>query len=442
VIYLKGHGVRRLGKEEPVTPDTVFGIGSLTKAMTATGIGILVDDGKMAWDEPVRKHLPWFRLSDPLADRDVTLRDLLCHRTGLARHDHLWYRAPWTVEESVRRMARLEPSSSFRSRYEYCNLTYLAAGLALSGAAEEPWTDFLRKRLFEPLDMKAVVYTATAARKSGRAATPHTRKPSGDVEPIDWYPDDEQLRASGSVKTNVRDLGRWVRFQLNGGVLDGKRVISAKTLAETHTPQVVQPPEPERYPPDDVNQISYGLGWRVFDYRGKLVWEHAGAVDGFRARVVLLPRERLGLVVLVNVDDMGAVLATSYALIDKLLGLPPRDWNAYFLKYRVAHEQAAAARAEALARTRRPGTKPSHPAADYAGAYEDPAYGTLRVTADGERLRLSWGGYDGPLTHYHFDTFTLEGPGESGREQALFDLRPDGSVGAVRFLGRMFRRRE
>jgi CubicO group peptidase (beta-lactamase class C family) len=145
--------------------------------------------------------------------------------------------------------------------------------------------------------MKSVVYTATAAQRSGQAATPHTRKPSGDIEPIDWYPDDNQIRASGSVKTSARDLGRWLRFQLAGGVIDGKRVLSAKTLAETHTPQVVCPPEPDRYPPDDVTQISYGLGWRILDYRGVRMLEHGGAVDGFRARIVLLPKQRLGLVV-------------------------------------------------------------------------------------------------------------------------------------------------
>src|SRR5262245_26939236 len=130
VIYLKGHGVRRLGENDPVTPDTIFAIGSLTKAFTAAALGLLVDEGKVAWDDPVRKHLPWFRLADPLADRDVTLRDLLCHRTGLGPHNFLWYRAAWPVEDSVRRLALLEQSHSFRSRYEYNNLCYLAAGLA------------------------------------------------------------------------------------------------------------------------------------------------------------------------------------------------------------------------------------------------------------------------------------------------------------------------
>jgi CubicO group peptidase (beta-lactamase class C family) len=336
VIYLKGHGVRRLGKPEPVTPDTIFGIGSLTKAITATCIGILVDDGKMTWDDPVRKHLPWFHLSDKLADRDCTLRDLLCHRTGLGRSDALWYRAPWTVRESVEKMAKLEPAHPFRSRYEYCNVTYLAAGLAVTEAAGEPWPDFYRKRLFEPLGMKSVVYTASAARASGQAATPHTRKPSGEVEPIEWYPDDQQLRASGSVKTNVRDLGRWLRFQLKGGEIDGKRLIAAKTLAETHTPQMVMPLDTERMPLAGTTQMSYGLGWRISDYRGKLLLEHNGAVDGFRARILLLPRERIGIVLLVNVDDDAPLMATGFVLIDRLLGLEAKDWHAH---YRTARQR-------------------------------------------------------------------------------------------------------
>ncbi len=227
-------GVRERGGDKLVTPNTLFAIGSCTKAFTATALAILVDEGKADWDDPVRKHLPWFRLDDPLADRDVRLRDLLCHRIGLARHDLLWYRAPWSVEESVRRMAFLSRSSSFRSKYEYNNLAYLAAGLAISSAAKKPWHEFVRERLLQPLHMNGVVFTSGEARKAPDHASPHGHDASGNVEVIPWYDDDRQIRASGSIKASVRDLSRWLRFQLAEGVHDGRRLVSADALHETH----------------------------------------------------------------------------------------------------------------------------------------------------------------------------------------------------------------
>ena len=241
VVYLKGLGVRETGTDAAVTPDTLFGIGSLTKAFTATTLGLLVDDGKLAWDDPVRKHVPFFHLADPLADRDVTIRDLLCHRTGLARHDLLWYRAPWPPEESVRRMAFLKPSTSFRSTYEYCNLTYLAAGLAITSAAGEPWHEYMTKRLLTPLDMKRVVFRRGDVLKADDHATPHRFGAGRKPFMMEWYPDDKQVRASGSIKTCVRDLAGWLRVQLNGGMLGDRRVVPAAILAETNRPQVVVP---------------------------------------------------------------------------------------------------------------------------------------------------------------------------------------------------------
>src|SRR5262249_34369969 len=193
--------------------------------MTATAIALLVDEGKVKWDDPVRKHVPFFRLADPLADRDVTLRDLLCHRTGLAAHDALWRHAPWSLEESVRRMAHLKPAHSFRARYQYNNLAYITLGFAVSKASGMPWNDFVRRRLFGPLGMKGAVFTRSEVLK-GDHASAHHLSGAGKVEVIPLYDDDEQKRASGSVKAGVRDLSRWVRFQLAAGAWDGKPLVS------------------------------------------------------------------------------------------------------------------------------------------------------------------------------------------------------------------------
>jgi CubicO group peptidase (beta-lactamase class C family) len=439
VVYLKGFGVRERGGTEPVTPDTVFGIGSCTKAFTATAIGLLVEEGKMAWDDPVRKHVPTFRLADPLADRDVTLRDLLCHRTGLAAHDHLWLRAPWPLEESVRRMAYLEPASSFRSKYEYNNLCYLVAGFAISSAAKQPWNEFVQQRLLDPLGMGGAVFTKGAALKAPDHATPHRHNGNFEPEVMPWYDDDRQIRASGSIKAGVRDLSKWLRLQLNGGVFDGKRVVAASTLAETHRPQMVVPLDPDAAKTADTTQMSYGLGWAIADYRGHHLLSHGGAVDGFRAHLMLFPKDRLGIMLLTNVEEKLVVSATGNALADQLLGLDKKDWNAHYLDQRARQQAGRKALLDKLAASRQPGTKPSRPPAAYAGRYEDPAYGVARVEADGDRLVLHWSSYNTKLRHFHYDTFTVEEE-RFAADPVSFSLGADGEVQTLRFLGRTFKR--
>ncbi len=435
VIYLKGAGVRKIGSSEPVTPDTIFSLASVTKAFTATALGILVDEGKADWDDPVRKHLPWFRLADPLADRDVTLRDLLCHRIGLVRNDLLWYRAGWNVEESVRRMAFLEPKAPFRSAFRYNNLGYLAAGLAIASAAKEPWHEFVQKRIFDPLEMKQSVFTAGQAAKTGHAATPHTRRGKDAIEAIDWYPDDNQIRASGSIKSCVRDLGPYLRMQLAGGVCGQTRVISARSLAQTHRPQIVTGVESDRARLAGTTQASYALGWHVSDYRGQLLVEHGGANDGFRSLVMLFPKSKLGLALLTNIDEADVLHAVGQTMADHLLGLPKQEWQADYLKRRRVGPSASSLPARVK------GTRPSLELAGYAGVYEEPAYGTVRVTYRDGKLRLAWSSFDVELDHFHYDTFVSIAPGRLNEETATFALGANGKVNALHFVERTFTRK-
>jgi CubicO group peptidase (beta-lactamase class C family) len=444
VIYLKGHGVREKGHTEPVTPDTLFPIASLTKAFTATTLGILVDEGKVEWDDSVRKHVPFFRLSDPLADRDATLRDLLCHRTGLPRQDLLWYRAPWSLKETIRRAGRLEPASSFRSSYLYNNIAYITAGFAITSASGKPWDEFMKDRLFTPLGMKNVVFTRAAALSTNDHATPHTVI-DGAVTPIDWYDDDKQVRASGSIKTNVRDLTAWLRLQLNGGTFEGKRLISAGTLAETHTPQIIVRPdhngiERDRYETTEATQISYGLGWRILDYRGQPMIEHGGALDGFRARLMLLPKQKLGVVLLLNLGETNAVTAIGNTLLDHLLKLKPKDWHAHYRKRLQEAEEERKAATKRFQASRRPGTKPSLELDGYTGTYEDAAFGTVEIVRKKESLQLVWSTYRVPLRHFHCDTFALEKEREQLGDAVTFELGEDGEVATLRAFGRTFRK--
>lgn len=448
IVYLDGVGVRELGSDRRVTADTLFAIGSCTKAFTATALAILVQEGKADWNDPVRKHLPGFRLDDPLADRDVRLDDLLCHRIGLAAHDLLWYGAPWDIKESVRRMAFLQRSTSFRSTYEYNNLAYLAAGLAIREIAKQPWNLFVQQRLFKPLQMNHTVFTSGEAQKAPDHASPHGQDAAGKVKVIAWYPDDKQIRASGSIKTSVRDLSQWLRFQLADGKIDGKQVVSAAALEETHTPRIPVPlTAAERAA--GATQASYALGWHISDYRGHAIHEHAGAVKGFRARIILMPRKKLGLVVLTNLEEMGIVQAAGNNLLDYLLGLEKKDWNHFFLKEQGKAKKAEGERLEKLRRGRVQGTKAKAKDLDlYVGTYSEPAYGTVTITRKGDSLQLQWSSYQIPLEHFHYDTFLtptkelhfLLAEADLRAQTVVFEMNEDAEMSVVRFLGRKFTR--
>ena len=380
VVYLKGHGLshlREIGGNDKVTPDTVFPLASCSKAFTTTAMALLVDEGKMAWDDPVRRHVPFFRLSDPLADHAVTLRDLLCHRTGLRGHDLLWYRAPWSPEEAVRRAGLLPLDAISRSlaRSRYQSTMFTAAGLAVSQAAGMPWHDFVKKRLLDPLDMSATVFTSTAAAKAADRASGHRFNQLGNVVTLATAPM-EKPDAAWTAHSTARDLAKWLRFQLGDGMTDGKRLVSAHNLEETHAPQMVIPllGIPRATHPETV-QMSYALAWVVQDYRGEKLVSHAGALDGFRVHLTMVPHQRLGIVVLANLEGTRMNLALSNALVDHLLGAPKKDWNGLYLRLMRGEADKVTEQARAWEARRVQGTKPNHELSDYAGRYENPAYG-------------------------------------------------------------------
>ena len=442
VLLLSGRGVKEIGKQGAVTPQTLFGIGSLTKAITATALAKLSADGKLKWDDHVRDHVPFFRLRDELANRDVTIRDLLCHRSGLARHDLLWYGAPWSLEETVRRMAHLEPERSFRSGYLYNNLAYITLGFVIESAARQPWNEYIRKELFEPLGMTGAVFTRAAVMKSPDHATPHHDSARGKPEPMPWYDDDRQVRASGSVKANAADLSRWLRFQLDEGRWEGKQLVPTTSLRETFEGQVIVPVPAFLAREADTAQSSYGLGWRIRDHRGHLVREHGGAVDGFRAHIMLAPRQKVGVVVLANLGQTDMPPALCCTLLDRVLGLEKKDWNAIWQAEQQRTRNAERRREETWLAQRQTGTKPSRDLDAYAGEYIHPAYGTATVRRTDSGLVLEWSSWKVPLEHFHFDTFAVKAAGRLNGEPAGFVLGPEGEPVRMRFLSHDFRRQK
>lgn len=438
-VHLKGYGTRRLGADKPVTPDTLFPLASCTKAFTSTLTAMLADDGKLDWDDPVREHLPDFHLADPHADALVTLRDLLTHRTGVVGHDLLWYRAPWGTDEVVRRIAHVPVTGRFRGDYHYTSLMYLAAGKAAARCAGEPWEKLVRDRICAPLGMTGVAFTSAEAEKAKDRALGHWRTKGGAVEPMPAYPVREPNPA-GSLNATARDLAAWLKFQIAGGVAGSKRLVSAANFAETKTPHTVMRKDEvvgPVYP--DSHQVSYAMGWVVYDHRGRLVIAHGGVIDGFRAQMTLLPNEKVGFALLNNLHETKMNIALGNKLIDHLLGLEPKDWDGYFLKVEKDERDAKQAAIDRRNRARKPGTSPGAPLDRYAAEYCNAAYGTGKVTISGGKLVWEWSSFRCPLEHFQDDVFRVT---EGYFEDQLVEFAgANGRPTRLRTMGVVFERK-
>lgn len=445
-IYLQGHGIRRVEDNAPVTPDTLFPIASCTKSFTTTAMALLVDEGKISWDDSPHKYVPSFHLSDPLVDREVTLRDLVTHRTGLRDHFLLWYRSPWTQEERIRRFAHLPLDKPFRTTFQYQSTMFTVAGLAVASASGMSWSDFVQKRLLDPLDMKATRFTTTALAEVADKASPYRLDAKKRPQLMEPYPM-EVPEPAGSIQSSVRDLSKWLLFHINNKIVNGKPLVSARSLETTHTPQIVLRMDAlDRSEFPETNQMSYGMGWVIQDHFGHRLLQHGGAIDGFRCHFTLVPKARLGIVLLCNLHQTRMNIALSNGLLDLLLELPhraDRDWNAIVHAAERKDESESEQAEREKQKHRQPGTQPSRELAGYIGAYEHPAYGTVHVTLEDGRLFWQWNRWSAALIHYHYDTFTL--PIEKmGAPRVVFTLDAKGGVARMKVLGNVdveFRRR-
>ena len=436
VVVAEGYGLRRLGSMERVDAHTLFAIASTTKAMTAACLGMLVDEKKLSWDDPVTKHLEGFQLSDPYVTRELTVRDLLSHRTGLSRGDGLWYRSPYSREEILERVRHLKPSWGFRSRYGYQNIMFLAAGQVVSEVAGKPWDDFIVERLFTPLAMRSTVSGYGRLKDQQNVATPHLVG-NGKVTPIEWV-DIDNIGPAGSVISNVTDMAQWVRLNLTGGSLGGVRLLSEETIEEMQEPQtIVRLDSLTKAQRPSTHFMAYGLGWFLYDYRGTKIVTHDGAIHGMRARVAMIPERKIGLVILMNSTRTPIHSALMFWIFDKYLGAPERDWSTELLALRKTEEEKADAAERKQQERRVQNTKPSHPPGAYAGRYRSDLYGEIVITErDGDLAAEFYPGYQGTLTHWHYDTYQITWSDATlGKDLVTFQLNARGEVTGVAWDG-------
>jgi CubicO group peptidase (beta-lactamase class C family) len=437
VVYMKGFGVRDVRTNQPVTPDTLFDIGSCTKAFTSAAVAMLVDDGKMQWDGKVSEYIPFFHLYDPEADEHVTMRDLLTHRTGVPGNDLMWSIRPDVPrEELVRSLALAKPNAGFRETFQYQNVMYVAAGYAVGLVAHTTWDDFVKARIFQPLGMTESDTSSIDAQKSPDFAAPHRQNPDGTVSAIQWRNIDS-VGPAGSINSSGRDMSKWLILQLNGGEYEGKRLISEKNVREMHIPQMVIPPDgeiPTVFFPDST-QLSYGLGWFVQDYHGHQLIIHAGDIDGFATMVVLIPEIHTGYFVVINSSSVYRQVLSNH-IADQLLQLPDAGWSERFKKMEAGMTRGGRG-GQSWESKATPGTHPSRDLSAYAGKYHNATYGDSEVVLQDGKLKLHFYSIDTDLDHYQYDTFVAM---FGGKTRLTFSLDQDGNVAEFTVRGIQFTR--
>src|SRR3954469_3365491 len=335
ILVAKGYGVRKLGEPAPVDEFTLFGIGSNTKAFTTAALATLVDEGKLSWDDPVYQRLPGFVMYDPYVSHEMTVRDLLTHRSGmgLGEGDLLfWPHSTYSRAAVIYKLRFMKPQSSFRSHYAYDNLLYMTAGQIIPAVTGSSWEKYIRERIFAPLGMTHSTVSSKDFRPGDDYAFPHSSM-GGKLEAIP-FEDLDNVGPAGSINSCAADMGKWVQLQLNRGKFSDRdgRLFAEQRSKEMWSPQTILPvgDPPAAFAGLKTNFAAYGLGWGLREYHGRKLVGHTGGVAGFVSRVMLVPEENLGVLILTNAEEGGAFDSILFHVLDSYFGLQPTDWIADF----------------------------------------------------------------------------------------------------------------
>lgn len=440
VLLSKGYGVREIGKPGAVDTKTLFSCASTTKAMTAMVLGMLVDEGKMNWDDAVNKYVPELRLHEPYVTRELRVRDLLIHNTGVGSTDYFWSVADFTWQEMIEKLLYVKPSYSFRSGYEYQNTMYMIAGVVIERITGKKWDDVMAERLFRPLGMTYTVAERTLSTTSN-ITRPHFPV-DGDIKVLD-YEKSTRIGAAGGVWSNAEDMTKWVQTLLDSAKYAGGRLVKPETFRELFKPQTIAPTD--EYPTFSVlkpHWVTYSLGWFQIDYRGKMVNFHTGSLAGLTAIIGLLQEEKFGVYIFGNYDHAEVRHALMYKSFDHFVLGDGRDWNAEFKTLYGNLRQLYEKKIDEFKKARVAGTQPTLPVSSFAGEYTSEIYGTVKVEASesgGLKFNVNQDFLVAELPHWHYDTFYGR-VGEAGQYHMLatFTIGADGKVSTLDIDGLEF----
>jgi CubicO group peptidase (beta-lactamase class C family) len=403
VVLSKGYGARDREKNLPVTPRTIFAVGSITKSFTAATLAGLASAGKFEWDNPVRDYWPEFRMMDDVMTSRVTPRDLVTHRTGLPRHDAIWYNSSAARDQLLQHLRHLEASKDLRAQAQYNNLMFLAAGYLAGKLNGTTWETAATQTLLQPLGMTRTNFSVADSQKADDYSQPY-EKDEKEVVHLIPFRNIDTIAPAGSINSSIEDMTQYLLMYLNKGKAGERQVISEANIGQMTRPQMVWPTaliDPE------MGYGSYGMGLFVTTYRGHIEVQHGGNIDGFSAYLTFLPQENLGAVVLSNLNGTRCPQVIAYGAYDRLLGLPPSGLGK---RWREREKAAEAAEKEAKSRGYVPrvaDTKPSHALAVYPGEYENPGYGIVTITQDGDKLKITFNNFTSALQHFHYDVFAV-----------------------------------
>jgi CubicO group peptidase (beta-lactamase class C family) len=401
VVFSKGYGLRDVEKKVPMTAETLMPIASVTKQFTVAALATLVRQGKLDWDKPVREYLPDFRMNNEYATSHLTPRDLVTHRTGLPRHDAIWFGTDLSREQIYHRLPFFEFSRDLRVRFQYNNLMFMTAGYLGGQIAKSSWEELVKNALFTPLGMKRSNFSVATMKADANVAQAYELNTKREVVRIE-YQGLDAAGPAGSINSSVDEMARYLRMMLAGGKFEGKQVLLEADVQAMMQPQMVNGRDLFS---DLFGFQNYGMGLFVQTYRGIEVAHHGGNIDGLSALLVLVPSKKIGVVVLANRSGTSLRDALPYEIIDRLLGL---ESSGLFARYRKLEESGFASQdaAKAAGATdRKPDTKPARPLAEYAGEYLHPGYGPMKVRLEKDRLMLSYNKFTTPLDHWHYEVF-------------------------------------
>ena len=441
VVVAKGYGVRKLGESTPVDEFTMFAIGSNTKAFTTAALATLIDQGKLAWDDPVYQRLPGFVMYDPYVSHEMTIRDLLTHRSGmgLGEGDLLfWPHTTYTRDDIIHKLRYMKPASSFRSRYAYDNLLYMTAGQIIPTVTGTSWDDYISQNIFTPLGMNHSTVSSKAFKPADDYAFPHSRV-DGKLQPIPLE-DLDNVGPAGSINSCAADMAKWVQLQLSHGKFadrDG-RLFSEPRSREMWAAQTILPigEPPASLAGLKANFAAYGLGWGLRDYHGRKMVGHTGGVGGFVSRVMLVPQENLGVVILTNAEQTSAFDSILYHIIDHYFQLTPSDWIANYKKVDDDDDKEAAETMKKAEGSRAADSKPSLALEKYAGVYNDAWYGPVTIRQENGGLVISFDhtpGMVGDMQHWQYNTFKAHWRMRTIEDAFItFALNADGTIDSAK----------
>jgi CubicO group peptidase (beta-lactamase class C family) len=431
LVFAKGYGYRDYEKKLPFTPATVCPIASNTKLFTAVAAGMLVEEGKLTWDKPVRESVPTIRFNNEQLNNTVTLRDMLSHRTGVTRHDTIWYKSDFTRKELFDRLKYLEPQEPMRQAFLYNNLMFAAAGYMIELQSGKRWEDFVRERILNPLDMKATSYSISDMTHQPDFGVPFTEKrDSFELYKIPYYEDIEGVAPCGAIASNIEDISHWMIALMNDGKYKGRQVLPAEVLKATLEPAIALPNTlAESMGYWEILNAAYGMGRQTASYRGHLMTFHGGDLPGFHSQVSFMPREHTGVIVLV-IGDHAAPLynVVNYNVYERLLGMDQTPWSERRLAMRLKSKEAAKQARAKAGEDRVPNTKPSHALADYVADYENPAYGIMKIGLKDNQLQFDFHKMRMPMTQFHYDRFDTPDEERDGKFSVNFRTNPQGDV--------------